>query len=177
MKKMSRARFVSVGSMLTAIAVIFQSAPVFLPVVGFAFSPLSTLPIALAAFLNISLGIVVYVATAFILTFIYIQEAIILIFTTGLLGLTIGIFLYRKGLFASIFFSSILLSLGMLMLTYFVGIAVFGTMTPLARIPLTLLIFYFFSLIYASIWSIYLKKIINNLIRIKAFGNILSKVS
>ncbi|MDQ0257779.1 hypothetical protein J2S74_005241 [Evansella vedderi] len=174
MKKINKARIVSVGSILTAIAVIFQSAPVFLPVIGLAFSPFSTLPIALAAFLNRSLGISVYVATAFILTFIYIQEAIILIFTTGLLGITIGTFLYRKGLFVSILFSSLLLSLGMVFLTYFVGIAVFGNLTSTGPIPFTFFIFFSFSLIYASIWNICLRKFIDYLMKIKAFGNAVS---
>ncbi|MCD8509028.1 MAG: hypothetical protein LRY73_03500 [Bacillus sp. (in: Bacteria)] len=104
MFKMNSARFVSVGGMLTAFAVIFQSAPVFLPMVGLAFSPLSTLPIAIAAYLKISLGIAVYVSSALILTFIYLQEAIILVFTTGLLGVSIGTFLFRKGFFPSILF-------------------------------------------------------------------------
>ncbi len=165
---MNKARFVSVGGMLTTLAVIFQSAPVFLPIVGLAFSPISTMPIALAAYLNISLGIVVYLSTAFILTIIYIQEAIIFVFTTGLLGLGIGTLLYRKGTIASIIFSSILLSLGMLLLTYFVGIALFGNITIPARIPLTLFIFFTFSLLYSTIWCLVLKKLINYLIRMKA---------
>ncbi|MFA9558236.1 hypothetical protein ACERII_13085 [Evansella sp. AB-rgal1] len=171
MKEISKARFVSVGGMLTTIAVIFQSAPVFFPVVGLVFSPFSTLPIALAAFLNIPLGVSVYVASALILAFIYIQEAIILVFTTGLLGLSIGTFLYRKGMVLSIFFSSILLTLGMLLLTYFLGVAVFGDATTSARIPLTIFLFFAFSLMYAGIWSICLKKFIHYLLRVKALGN------
>lgn len=169
LKEMNRGRFVSAGGLLTAIAVIFQAAPVFLPFVGLAFSPLSTFPIALAAYLKISLGITVYVSSAIILTFIYIQEAIILLFTTGLLGLTMGTFLFRKGLFVSILSSTILLTLGMLLLTYLLSIAVLGNVSTLARVPFTLLIYFSFSFVYGSIWNICLKKFIHYLIRIKVF--------
>lgn len=84
---MNAVRFISIGGILTTIAVIFQSAPVFLPVIGLAFSPLSTLPIALAAFYNISLGIAMFFSSALILTLVSVQETVILLFTTGLLGI------------------------------------------------------------------------------------------
>lgn len=171
LKEMNKARFVSVGGMLTAIAVIFQSAPVFLPVLGLALSPFSTLPIAIAAYLKISLGLAVYVSSAIILTLIYIQEAIILAFTTGLLGLAIGAFLYRKGLFISILLSSIVLTLGMGLLTYLLGIPVFGDFTSFGSIPVTIFVFFLFSLVYASIWNVCVRKFIDYLVKIKAFGN------
>jgi hypothetical protein len=89
LKKISAVRFISVGGMLSTIAVIFQSAPVFLPVIGLVFSPLSTVPIALASFYNISLGITVFFSSALILTLVSLQETIIFLFTTGLLGIVI----------------------------------------------------------------------------------------
>ena len=95
---MNKVRFISIGGILTTITVIFQSAPVFLPAIGLLFSPLSTLPIAIAAFYNISLGITVFFSSALILTLVNVQEAIILLFTTGLLGIVIGTLLYRKGI-------------------------------------------------------------------------------
>ncbi|WP_088036118.1 hypothetical protein [Evansella clarkii] len=174
MKNMSPARFISIGGLLTTMAVIFQSAPVFLPVIGLGFSPLSTLPVAIAAFLHIPLGITVYFAAALILAFIYIQEAIILFFTTGLLGIVIGTFLYRRGLVVSVILSGVILSLGMLSLTYIAGIAAFGDLTNSLSIPHTIVIFLAFSLVYVSIWNICLRKLINYLVRIKAFGNVVS---
>ncbi|UTR08853.1 hypothetical protein MM300_12990 [Evansella sp. LMS18] len=174
MKNMSPARFISIGGLLTTMAVIFQSAPVFLPVIGLGFSPLSTLPVAIAAFLHIPLGITVYFAAALILAFIYIQEAIILFFTTGLLGIVIGTFLFRRGIVVSIILSGVILTLGMLSLTYIAGIAAFGDLTSSLSIPLTIVTFLSFALVYASIWNICLRKLINYLIKIKAFGNIVS---
>ena len=164
--KINKIRFISIGGILTAITVIFQSAPIFLPAIGLLFSPLSTLPIAIASFYNISLGITVFFSAAFILVLVNVQEAIILLFTTGLLGIVLGTFLYRKGLFVSILFSSIILSIGMISLTYIVGIAAFGDLTSLASTPFTILIYTAFSLIYVSIWNVCFRKFINYLIRI-----------
>ena len=158
---MNKVRLISIGGILTTITVLFQSAPVFSPAVGLLFSPLSTLPVAIAAFYHIPLGLTVLISSALILTLVSIQEAIILLLTTGLLGIVIGTFLYRKGMLISILFSTIILFLGMVSLTYIVGISAFGDLTSSASIPLTLFIFTVFSLIYTSIWNIYIRKFIN----------------
>jgi hypothetical protein len=167
LEKMNISRFICIGGILTTIAVLFQSAPVFLPAIGLALSPLSTLPIAIAAVSDISLGITVFFSSALILVIVSTQETIILLFTTGLLGIVIGILLYRKGIIISILFSSIALSLGMVFLTYIVGISAFVDLTSSLSIPLTFLIFFSFSLVYASIWSICFRKFMNYLIKIK----------
>jgi hypothetical protein len=130
-------------------------------------SPFSTLPIAMAAFYNISLGITVFFSSAFILVFVSVQEAIILLFTTGLLGVVIGTFLFRKGMLVSILFSVIILSLGMISLTYIVGISAFGDLTSSLSLPLILLIYLLFSLIYGIVWNIYMKKFIHYLMKIR----------
>ena len=167
MKKMNIGRFICIGGILTALAVLFQSAPVFLPAIGLALSPLSTLPIAIAAVSNISLGLAVFFSSALILAIVSAQETIILLFTTGLLGIVIGALLYRKGILISILFSSIALSLGMIFLTYIVGISAFVDLTSSLSTPLTFLIFFSFSLVYASIWNICLRNFMNYLIKMK----------
>ncbi|MCQ1530525.1 hypothetical protein [Lutispora saccharofermentans] len=164
---MNISRFICIGGILTTIAVLFQSAPVFLPTIGLALSPLSTLPIAIAAVSNISLGFTVFFSSALILVIVSAQETIILLFTTGLLGIVIGTLLYRKGIIISILFSSITLSLGMVFLTYIVGISAFVDLTNSLSTPLTFLIFFSFSLVYASIWNICFKIFMNYLIKIK----------
>ncbi|WP_242834327.1 hypothetical protein [Clostridium pasteurianum] len=164
---MNIGRFICIGGILTTIAVLFQSAPVFLPAIGLALSPLSTLPIAIAAVSNISLSFTVFFSSALILVIVSAQETIILLFTTGLLGIVIGTLLYRKGIIISILFSSIALSLGMIFLTYIVGISPFVDLTSPLSTPLTFLIFFSFSLVYSSIWNICLRKFMNYLIKIK----------
>lgn len=166
MKKMNKARFISIGGILTALTVLFQSAPVFLPAIGLFLSPLSTLPIAIAGYYSITLGISVFFSSMLILSFISVQEAVILLFTTGLLGIVIGTFLYRKGILVSILFSFIILSLGIMTLTFIVGIQAFGDLTSSVSIPTTILIFTSFSLVYVSIWNISVRKFINYLNKI-----------
>jgi len=167
LKKMNIGRLICIGGVLTAIAVLFQSAPVFLPAIGLALSPLSTLPIAIAAVSNIALGLTVFFSSALILVIVSAQETIILLFTTGLLGIIIGTLLYRKGITISILFSSVALFLGMIFLTYIAGIPAFVDLTSPLSIPFTFLIFFSFSLVYASIWNICFRKFMNYLIRIK----------
>ena len=41
--------------------------------------------------LNICLGLIVYIASALLLAFISIEECLILLFTTGILGLVMGV--------------------------------------------------------------------------------------
>lgn len=164
---MNISRFICIGGILTAVAVMCQSAPVFLPAIGLVLSPLSTLPIAIAAVFNISLGLTVFFSSALILAIVSIQETIILLFTTGILGIVIGTLLYRKGLKVSILFSSIILSLGMIFLTYIAGISAFVDLTSSLSAPLTFLIFFSFSLVYASIWNICFRKFMNYLKQIK----------
>ncbi len=166
LKKMDIVRFTCFGGMLTAIAVLFQSAPVFLPALGLALSPLSTLPIAIAAVSSIFLGVSVFFSSALILTIISAQETMILLFTTGLLGFVIGTLLYRKGIIISIISSSIVLSLGMIFLTYIVGIPGFINLTRSLSTPLTIFMFFLFSLVYASIWNICLRKFLFHLANI-----------
>lgn len=167
MKKMKIVQLISIGGLLTSIAVLFQSAPIFLPAIGLALSPFSTLPIAVAAVLNIFLGIFVLFSSAFILIIISPQEAIILLFTTGLLGITLGALIYRKGIIVSILASAVVLSLGMIVLTYIAAIPAFVDFAGSFSFPFTLLIFFVFSLLYVSIWFICFKKFANHIISIK----------
>lgn len=159
--------FICVGGILTTLAVIFQSAPVFLPAIGLFLSPLSTIPIAIAAFSNIFLGIAVFLSSVLILTMISIQESIILLLTTGVLGVVIGALLFRRGIISSILFSSVALSLGITFLTYIVGIPGFVDLANSFSTTLAFLIFFLFSLIYSSICNICIKKFINYLTKIK----------
>jgi hypothetical protein len=163
---MNISRFISIGGILTTIAVLFQSAPLFLPVIGLALSPLSTLPIAIATVFNVSLGFTVFFSSVLILTIFSVQETIILFFTTGLLGIVMGTFLYRKGIITSILFSSIGLSLGIISLTYVVRISSFVDFTSSLSTSLTFIIFFIFSFVYSSIWNICFRKFMNYLIKI-----------
>ncbi len=164
MKKANMSRFVCTGGILATATVIFQSAPVFFPTAGLLFSPLSTLPVAIAAAYDISLGFAVFFASALILAIVSTQEAIILLFATGLLGVVIGTVLNRKGIFISIILSGAALFAGMAALTYIIGVPAFVDLAGLMPAQLILLIFLIFSLAYTSAWNIIYRKIIKYLI-------------
>ena len=167
MQKLNTSRFICIGAILVALTVIFQSAPVFLPSIGLVLSPFSTLPIAIAAVINISLGFLVFFASVLILVIVSVEETIILLFTTGVLGIVIGTLLYRKGIKISILVSSVALSLGMICLTYLIGISAFVDLTRLISTLIIFLAYFSFSFIYACIWNICFKKFMNYLSKIK----------
>lgn len=162
---MNKVRFVSIGGILTAFTVLFQSAPLFFPAIGLLLSPFSTLPIAIATFYRVSLGITVYVSSIMIVAFVNVQEAVILLFTTGPLGVVTGALLFRKGIVVSIVFSAITLFLGMISLTYIIGISPFGPLTDSTSLLFTIVIFTIFAFIYASIWNVSIRKLMNRMNR------------
>ncbi|MDF2904979.1 MAG: hypothetical protein K0R34_300 [Herbinix sp.] len=167
MQKMNIVQIISVGGILTAITVLFQSAPVFLPGIGMAFSPFSTLPIAIATVMSLFLGILVLFASTLIILMVSAQEAMILIFATGILGFVLGAALYRKGLLITLLASSLALTIGMLALTYIVTIPGFSEITGSLRVPLIVLIYFLFSFLYSTIWFLGLKKFLGLLAKIK----------
>ena len=85
MKKVNLVYQIGLGGILTSITVILQSAPVFLPIIGLILSPFSTLPVALAALINVYLGLGVFTSSLFILLIVSIQEGAIFLFATGIL--------------------------------------------------------------------------------------------
>lgn len=167
MKKMNLVQFICIGGLLTSLTVLLQSAPVFLPAIGLAFSPFSTLPIAIAAVCNIFLGVTVFLSSTFILIIVSPQEAMILLFTTGILGVVLGALLYRKGILVTILAAAIALTIGMSILTYIVAIPSFSELAASLSQLLTLLLFGIFSIVYVSIWFLCFKKFANRLIKIK----------
>lgn len=167
LKKMNISRFTCIGGILTTLTVLFQGAPVMLPTIGLVLSPLSTLPIGIAAVFNPYLGFTVFISSVLILALFSVQESMILLFSTGLLGIVIGTLLYRKGLIFSILISSVTLSLGMIFLTYIIGILAFVELSHSISTIFTLIIFLSFSFVYSSIWNIAFKKFINYLFRIR----------
>lgn len=160
MKKVNVSRFVCTGGILTTATVIFQSAPVFFPTAGLFISPLSTLPVAVAAAYDISLGLAVFFSSALMLAIVSVQESVILLLATGLLGVVIGTLLNRKGIVISIVISGAALFAGIVVLTYIIGVPALVDFTCLLPPPLILLISFIFSLVYAGICNIIIRKII-----------------
>ncbi|MDF2686991.1 MAG: hypothetical protein K0S55_2174 [Clostridia bacterium] len=148
---------------ITGLAVIFQASPVFLPAIGLLISPFSTLPVMLAAMYSIYSGILSFICGGIILFFISPQEAIIFLFTTGLLGLILGITLKRSFLF-SWFISSVALFIGIILMTYTIGMTAFTEFAEQFPIYITFIIFILFSFIYSGAWILAAKKILKRFI-------------
>ncbi|WHH60164.1 hypothetical protein [Petroclostridium sp. X23] len=116
-------RTASLGIM-TALAVIFQESPVFLPVAGLMLSPLSSLPIAIGTLLYLEDAILMFLGTAALVSAIHIEEAIIFIFTTGPIGLTLSLVVmsYNRK-WRKIWIPSLILTSGISILTFVIGIS------------------------------------------------------
>lgn len=167
LKKSDMVQLISLGGLLTALTVLLQSAPVYLPTIGMALSPLSTLPIALAAVWNIYLGIGVMISSAFILFIINPQETVILLFTTGLLGILLGTLLFRRRVLVTILTSTLGLTLGMLALTYIIAIPAFVDLAFSFSISIIIMLFMLFSFIYTMIWIFLLRRIYSRIKKLK----------
>ena len=166
-------KLISIGGIFVGLAVIFQAAPVLLPVIGMSLSHLSTLPIALAGMLNISLGVTVYIASVIILAFISIEECLILLFTTGILGLVMGILIYRKGVLVSVLCSGVALSIGIGVLTYVIGVFQMGSLEDSIPAGVLILVFLLFYIVYAWVWNVMVRKFVGYLVGVKVFDEYL----
>ncbi len=145
------AQTVSIGGILTSLAILFQSAPIFLPGMGLILSPLATLPIALATIRSSYLGAMVYLSSALVLILVSPQEAAIFMMTTGLLGLSLGIS-HNKRIVPSIASCTIVLFIGINLLKNVIGLAVFGGLTPEAPFLVEAAVFLLFALVYSLVW-------------------------
>lgn len=166
MKKSDIVRFTSIGGLLTAVAVLFQSAPVFLPAIGLALSPFSTLPVAMAAAFHLSLGIAVLISSAGILIFVSLQESMIFLFATGLLGIILGTMQYSKRVLVPILEAAIALTIGIFILTYVAVIPSFADFATSFPVPVVAVLLFAFSLVYASIWHLCIRNFFKKLIQI-----------
>lgn len=164
MKINTPARGISAGFIFTALILLFQSAPVWLHGLGLFLSPLATLPAALATVLSIPLGVVVYMAAAFLLMIVSPQEAAIFLLGTGLLGLSLGIG-HKKETLQRILISATALFIGLIFLTKLILIPVFGPLTP-RSLGVEFLVFLPFSLLYTSIWAAVIPFVLSRLDKI-----------
>ncbi|PEI85514.1 hypothetical protein CN679_24485 [Bacillus pseudomycoides] len=127
LRKMALAAKLVITALLSTFATMFQSAGGFMPGIGYLISFLATLPIFLATCFSIRQGILSYTLTIFLLFIIQPSELIIFPFTTGLLGIAIGVaFLQLKRRIVVVSFSSICLLTGIMVILYVFRFPVLG---------------------------------------------------
>lgn len=140
-------------SNFAGIAAILQAAGGFLPGVGYFLSALATAPILLGSMFSISFGVRSYFLTIILLFIIQPAELIVFPFTTGLLGLGIGVSfsIFRKRL-SIIVTSTILLMLGILSLLFIFHFPVLGPAVSDSFSFLTTGSIFLFAFLYSWLW-------------------------
>lgn len=152
-EKWPRAKKIILISLLSSLGAIFQSAGGFLPGVGYFISPLATAPIILSAIFSIPLGLASYVLTALLLLVLQPAELIVFPFTTGLLGVFIGIsfHLFSKKL-SHLLSGAAGLTAGICLLLYGLKFPVLGpAVSHQISVPVISMIF-IFSTFYSWVW-------------------------
>lgn len=157
---MGKAKLVCFGGLLGALSFLLQSAPVWC-VFGLALSPLSTAPAAVAALLSPLCGLTAYVCVSALLLLASVQEALIFIFATGLLGLVLG-FTSRAHAALGITASGLSLACGLTILFYICGINLFGPLTQYVS-GFTEIFIILFSVLYAALWRVITKLLFGRL--------------
>ncbi|MCH6264144.1 MULTISPECIES: hypothetical protein [Neobacillus] len=147
------------GSLLAGSAAILQAAGFFTGI-GYAFSMLTTLPIVLASKLSLRIGFMSYVITVFLLAIIQPSELFVFPFTTGLLGLSLGIaFKLWKSWISITLAGGFGLSIGIMFLLYVLRFPVLGPAVSSILNFKTSITIFLFSLFYSLIWMCLSKRV------------------
>lgn len=151
--KLTQTMKITLVSIFACIAALLQAAGGFLPGIGFFLSPLATAPILLSAMFSITLGIRSYLLTIMLLFILQPSELIVFPFTTGLVGLGIGLaFSFYKKRLSVIASGAVLLTLGVTSLLFIFHFPVLGpTVSDAFSYPITICIF-LVAFLYSWFW-------------------------
>ncbi|MCP8968392.1 hypothetical protein [Ectobacillus ponti] len=141
------------GAILAALAALLQSAGVFTGI-GYTLSVLTTGPIVMAAVISIRSGLLAYLVTILLLLVLQPSELFVFPFTTGLLGLSLGIGLRLCRLrWQTVLLAGASLGTGILFLLYILRFPVLGPDLTAASLGAGgLLGIFVFSLLYGWLW-------------------------
>ncbi|MCI0765849.1 hypothetical protein [Bacillus sp. TL12] len=166
-RKMALATKLVITALLSTIATMLQSAGGFMPGIGFLISSLATVPIFLATCFYIRQGILSFTLTIFLLFIIQPSELIIFPFTTGLLGIVMGVaFLQLKSRIMIVSFSSICLLTGIMMILYVFRFPVLGPTVDTTVDLKVIAIIFIFSFLYCWIFAEFCRLLMNRLYQI-----------
>lgn len=126
-RRISRTKRLVIGAIFASLAAVFQSAGGFLPGIGYFISPLATAPILFYSMLSLPLGGMAFLLTNLLLLILQPSELMIFPFTTGLLGLGMGIaFRFFTTRWAVSAVGSLVLTLGISSLLFIIKFPVLG---------------------------------------------------
>ncbi|MDP7989230.1 hypothetical protein Q9B79_05335 [Bacillus sp. MHSD_36] len=163
-RKMTPAKRLVTIALLGSLAAIFQSAGNLIPGIGLFISPFATLPIFLAICYSIREGLFSYILTIFLLFIIEPSELIVFPFTTGLLGIALGVsFIQFKRRILVVSFSAICLLIGIMIVLDIFHFPVLGpTIHTTLEMKIILSIFmmsFLYCWIYAGLCRIMLNRV------------------
>ena len=151
--KHSKGKRLVTYAFLACMATILQAAGCFLPGVGFMISPFATLPILIGTMFSLRMGVLSYFLTILLLFILVPSELFIFPFTTGLIGIGIGMAfsLFNRKL-SIIIVGANFLTVGIMSLLYLfhypvLGPIVSGSFSFRASVGIFL-----FSFFYSWIW-------------------------
>ncbi len=163
-KKLSLVKKLVITALMSSLATIFQAAGNLIPGIGLFISPFATLPIFLAICYSIREGILSYALTIFLLFIIQPSELFVFPFTTGLLGIALGVaFLQFKRRIWIVSFSATCLLIGiMIVLDIFhfpvLGPAIHTTM-DIKIISLIFILSFLYCWIYTGLCKIMMNRL------------------
>ncbi|PMC40738.1 hypothetical protein CJ195_03240 [Bacillus sp. UMB0899] len=141
-----------IGAIMASLAAILQSAGLFVGF-GYVLSMLATLPIILTTMISIRIGMMAYISTILLVSIIQPSEIIIFTFTTGLLGLCIGIGLRRfKHVLYVMVFAALSLTMGIISVMTIFHFPILGPSVSTALDSKIVGAVFVFALLYSWIW-------------------------
>ncbi|MDR6121230.1 hypothetical protein QFZ87_000827 [Bacillus sp. SLBN-46] len=140
------------GSLLGAFAAILQSAGL-IGGFGYAFSMMATGPIVLATIISAQFGLLTYVVTAILLLIIQPSEVLVFLFTTGLLGVALGLgFKWATRKITVTLAGGLALTVGILLLLFIFHFPILGPSLSSDINVIAILAIAGFSIVYSWIW-------------------------
>ncbi|WP_421379752.1 hypothetical protein ACOJQI_16190 [Bacillus salacetis] len=157
------------STLMTSISVLLQASGTFIPVIGVFISPFATLPILLSSNVSIHYGALSYICASITLGIISPEESLIFFLTTGALGLVLGAGLHLKiNKFVSIFFASLILTIGSLIMVFLLEFPLLGPLSPKnTNTLLTFFILIILFITYSFLWEAFGRRVIKKIERQK----------
>ncbi|MTI85850.1 MAG: hypothetical protein FH756_18625 [Firmicutes bacterium] len=152
-REYSTQREMVLAAQLCVLAAILQSAGGFFPGVGYLVSAMSTVPVVIASVFSLRCGIKTYLLACVLLFFLQPAELIIFAFTTGPLGIGLGVaFLTLRKRPSVYVITSLFLFAGIILLLYGLRFPVLGPVAQGDIIMTNILFIYGFCFLYSCLW-------------------------
>ncbi len=138
---MRKVKYLTIGGLCTALAVLFQVMPVFLTEAALPLSILSIIPIYFVTRLNSRIGFQAYMASGLLIMFITVHEGLIFFFANGIAALSLATFTnQRSSKILCIVLSTMVLTCSLLILNFAIGFPLFGGDLSISYVYQSLLI-------------------------------------